>query len=123
MRCFENVAAHLEAAGVFVLELFVPDLARFERGQNLTLRTVELDSIGVSASLHDPVTQTIDVQDVELGEAGVRLYPARLRYAWPAELDLMARLAGLRLRERWSGWRGEPFTEASTRHVSVYGRV
>ena len=123
VRCFGNVAARLTGLGVVVLEAFVPDVTRFERGQHLAVRAVELHSITVSASTHDPVTQTIDVQDVEVGEAGARLYPARLRYAWPSELDLMARVAGLRLRERWSGWRREPFTQASTRHVSVYERA
>jgi hypothetical protein len=55
-----------------------------------------------------------------IGAAGIRLYPVEIRYAWPSELDLMARLAGMRLRERWGGWRHEPFTAASTRHISVY---
>lgn len=70
--------------------------------------------------MHDPVARTIDVQDVELSERGARLYPVRVRYASPPELDLIARLAGLRVRERWGGWSRERFTGASTRHVSVY---
>ena len=73
-------------------------------------------------SLHDPVTQVVTSQHVLLTEAGPRLYPVKIRYAWPGELDLMARLAGLRLRERWGGWDRSPFTAASGKHVSVYGK-
>jgi hypothetical protein len=68
------------------------------------------------------VTQTLDESHVTLTPSGVRLDPIVTRYAWPAELDLMARIAGLRLRERWGGWNREPFTAASKLHVSVYGR-
>ena len=57
-----------------------------------------------------------------LAAQGVRLYPIVTRYAWPSELDLMARIAGLRLKDRWAGWNGEPFTATSPRHVSVYAR-
>jgi hypothetical protein len=71
---------------------------------------------------HDPVAQTLDESHVELTAAGIRVAPIVCRYAWPSELDLMARLAGLRLRERWGGWAGEPFTGDSRLHVSVYGR-
>src|SRR5919198_176202 len=70
----------------------------------------------------DQVRQRITAQHVVIGGDGIRLYPVRLRYAWPSELDLMARLAGLRLRERWGGWRREPFSASSTQHVSVYER-
>ena len=71
---------------------------------------------------HDAVNQILNETHVHLSGDGVRLYPIVTRYAWPSELDLMARIAGLRLRDRWSGWNGEPFTSTSTRHVSVYGR-
>jgi hypothetical protein len=79
-----------------------------------------VDEVHLEASLHDPVEQRVRSQHVVLDERGIRFYPVQIRYAWPSELDLMARLAGLRLAERWSGWRGEPFTAASTSHVSVY---
>jgi hypothetical protein len=71
---------------------------------------------------HDPVTQRLYECHVALTAAGVRLNPIVTRYAWPSELDLMARIAGLRLRDRWAGWHREPFTAASRAHVSVYGR-
>jgi SAM-dependent methyltransferase len=91
--------------------------------QQLGVTRVTVDSVLLTASRHDPVGQRIDAQQIQFGPgAGFRLVPGVLRYAWPSELDLMARLAGLRLRERWGGWRREPFTAASTMHVSVYER-
>jgi hypothetical protein len=77
----------------------------------------------MTASHRDPIDQRIDSEHVVLTAGGIRLYPLSIRYAWPSELDLMARLAGLRLRlrERWAGWRREPFGADSTTHVSVYG--
>ncbi len=122
VRCFENVAQRLAPGGAFLVEAFVPDLTRFTRGQNLSTVRVELDGVMLDATKVDVAAQRVDSQHVVIAEEGIRLYPVRLRYAWPSELDLMARLAGLRLRERHGGWRGEPFTAASTRHVSVYER-
>jgi hypothetical protein len=83
---------------------------------------VDADSVVLAARRFDPVTQRMVAQQVQLSEAGLRLVPGVLRFAWPAELDLMARLAGLRLSQRWSGWKREPFTATSTMHVSVYER-
>jgi len=122
VRCFRNVAAHLTDAGVFVVEAFVPDLTRFTRQQCANVSRVAVDEIVLDVSHHDPPGQRIDSQHVVLGADGIRLLPVRLRYAWPSELDLMAQLAGLRLRDRWAGWRREPFSAASSVHVSVYGR-
>ncbi len=122
VRCFENVEDRLLEGGVFALEAFVPDPARFRPGR-LSVSNVELDSVRLEASHHDPVGQTIGGQTIELREDGARFVPYRMRYAWPADLDLMARLAGLSLRERWGGWRQEPFTRASPQHVSVYERA
>ena len=122
VRCFQNVAAHLTEDGVFVLEAFVPDLGRYRGGQSLETEAVGLDVVTIEACRHDPVAQRLDKVHVALSDAGARLYPVVLRYAWPTELDLMARLAGLRLRERWGGWNGEPFLATSGTHVSVYGR-
>ena len=123
VRCFRNVAPRLTEDGVFLIEAFVPDLARFVRGQHTQTRRVETDRVILHVSRHDPVLQQVTSQDIEICEAGTRLYPVVVRYAWPAELDLMARLAGLRLRHRWGGWQREPFTAASTTHVSVYERA
>ncbi len=123
VRCFENVAQRLAAGGAFLVEAFVPDLTRFVRGQNLSTVRVELDGVMLDATRVDTAAQRVDTLHVVIAEEGIRLYPVRIRYAWPSELDLMARLAGLRLRERHGGWHGEPFTAASTRHVSVYERA
>ncbi len=123
VRCFENVAAHLDASGVFLVDAFVPDVTRFDRGQEVRTRLPDLETVRLDVSTHDPMRQLVDFRHVLLSEAGIRVYPARLRYAWPSELDLMARLAGLRLRERWGDWRRGPFTSTSHAHVSVYERA
>lgn len=120
LRCFTAVPRHLAPGGAFVLEAFVPDLTRYTRGGHISPVGVETDSVEFDVSLHDAAAQQITTQHVILGAGGVRLYPVRLRYAWPSELDLMARLAGLTLRERWGGWAREPFTAEATRHVSMY---
>jgi hypothetical protein len=122
VRCFRNVEKRLDDVGVFVIEAFVPDLTRFDRHQRVEVTNVGADDVRLDTSRHDPIAQRIDAQHIVLGAAGPRLYPVRLRYAWPSELDLMARLAGLRLRERVSGWRGDAFTSESLGHVSIYER-
>jgi len=122
VRCFRNVAQRLTGDGVFVVEAFVPDPSRFDRRQRTGLNRMTVDEVVLDVSEHDALNQRIDSQHVILRAGGIRLLPVRLRYAWPAELDLMAQLAGLRLRDRWAGWRREPFTAASGVHVSVYGR-
>ena len=122
VRCFSSVARRLREGGVFVIEAFVPDLGRFEQDQTFRTSQVGADHVILEASTHDPVGQRIYAQSISLSEKGAKFYPVRLRYAWPSELDLMARLAGLRLRERWGGWQREPFTPSSVRHVSVYAR-
>jgi Methyltransferase domain len=121
VQCFANVARHLSLDGVFVIEAFVPDMTRFRARQNMQVIGMTEDDVRFDASQHDPVGQTVLSQHVFLSAEGVRMYPVRLRYAWPAELDLMARLAGLRLRERWSNWQRAPFTADAGKHISVYG--
>jgi hypothetical protein len=120
IRCFQNVAGHLRPSGVFVVEAFVPDLARYEGGQSLRTVHIDGDYVRIDAAQLDLVRQQITGQQVVLAEQGIRLYPVKLRYAWPAELDLMARLAGLRLRDRWAGWQKTAFSAESGKHVSVY---
>src|SRR5712691_4151298 len=122
LRCLTNVAAHLADGGVFVVEAFFPDLGRFDRGQRTQTTHLDAGSVMIDTSRHDPVEQRVDSHHVVITEEGTKLYPVSVRYAFPPELDLMARLAGLELQNRWGGWRREPFTANSPRHVSVYGR-
>ncbi len=121
VHCFRSVAEHLTERGVFLLEVFMPDFTMFDRQQAVRAIEVREEGIRLSASRHNPVAQEVVDQTVVLSEAGVRLYPLRLRYAWPSELDLMARLAGLSLRHRWGSWRRDEFTAQSEKHISVYG--
>jgi SAM-dependent methyltransferase len=122
VRCFENVAAHLGDDGVFLIEAFVPAyLHRLRNDQYVDAEAIEVDNVRLDVGRHDPVTQTLDESHVSLSRSGVKVFPIVCRYAWPSELDLMARIAGLRLVDRWGGWKSEPFTSTSQRHVSVYG--
>jgi ABC-type transport system substrate-binding protein len=123
VRCFENVAIHLTDDGSFVIETYVPAfLYRLQNEQYVEAEAIEVAEVRLDVLRHDAATQMIEESHVSLSAAGVHLNPVVQRYAWPAELDLMARLAGLRLKERWGGWSGEPFTATSSMHVSVYGR-
>lgn len=120
--CFAATARALRPGGAFVIECFVPDVTRFDRGQRTDTLAVTEDSATISLSRHDPVAQRITTQIVTLDEQGLRLRPVALRYAWPTELDLMAGQAGLQLEHRYGGWDRQPFTAASGSHVSVYRR-
>jgi SAM-dependent methyltransferase len=120
VRCIQSAGDHIGEDGVFVIEAFVPDLSRFARGQYVEATAVETDEARQDITRHDPVSQLATTQHVYLTEGGIKMYPVQVRYAWPSELDLMARLAGLRLRDRWSDWRRSPFTNTSTGHISVY---
>ena len=123
VRCFENAARHLARGGTFVLECRIPEAPARRYPRFVNAEHIALDSVTLEACQYDPVTQVLDKNHVQIGTDGVVLSPIRLRLAYPAEFDLMARIAGLRLRERWGGWNGEPFTAASWRHVSVYERA
>ncbi len=123
VRCFQNVAAHLTDDGAFVVEAYSPAyLYRRPDPGNVRTEAVEVDHVWLEVDRHDPVRQTLEESHVLLSPRGVRLYPIVQRYIWPAEMDLMARFAGLRLKERCGGWNREPFTASSDLHVSVYGR-
>lgn len=123
VRCFENVAAHLTDDGVFLVEAFTPTfLMRLRNDQYVDAEAISVSEVRLDVGRHDPVKQLLEESHVALSRDGVRVYPIVTRYAWPSELDLMARIAGLRLKERWGGWNREPFTGASNMHVSVYGR-
>jgi hypothetical protein len=123
VRCFENVAAHLADDGSFVVEAYVPSyLHRLRDDQYVDAEAIGLGEVRLDVGRHDPVGQLLDETHVTLSPDGVRLGPIVTRYAWPSELDLMARIAGLRLHERWGGWSREPFTATSRNCISVYGR-
>ncbi len=120
IRCLENVAARLTDGGAFVIDAFVPDVTRFHHQQAVTAQRVTADAVLLDVSRHDPVNQKVEGSHVFLTDSGVRLYPVCLRYAWPAELDAMALVAGLRLADRFGDYDRRPFDAGSTRHVSVY---
>jgi hypothetical protein len=118
VACFENAAAHLPGGGRFVIEARVPELQRLPLGQ--TVLPWRADPDGMSYYVYDTVTQRLSGRHYNFVDGRVEPNPIEMRYAWPSELDLMARLAGMRLEHRWAGWRREPFTALSPAHVSVY---
>jgi SAM-dependent methyltransferase len=120
VQCFRNVAEHLAPGGCFVIEAFVPDVTRFSGGQVNWATKVTTDQVELDVGRHDAAAQRVISQKVVITDGNVRLYPVQIRYCWPSELDLMAQLAGLRLRERWSNWKREPFTSESGQHISIY---
>ena len=99
---------------------FVPDLSRFTYGQSNFARKVTTDEVTLDVSQHHAATQNVISQQIVIRDGKIQMYPVQIRYCWPSELDLMAQLAGLRLRERWSNWKREPFTSDSGFHISVY---
>jgi SAM-dependent methyltransferase len=121
--CFRNVAKVLGPGGLFVIECFIQDLTMFDRGQRVATRALTEESVEMEYLIHDPVAQAVTYQRVTFGAQRTTLRPLRLRYCWPSELDLMAQLGGLRLRERYNDWDRSPFTAASRSHVSVYERA
>jgi SAM-dependent methyltransferase len=123
VRCFWNVATRLAPGGTFVIEGFVPDPSRFDRGQRTDTTAIGGDSVDLNCAVHDAARQRVDTRQYRLFEDGrFEVVPISVRYAWPSELDLMARLAGLRLRERYGGFDRRPFGSGSGSHVSVYER-
>ena len=124
LRCFENVAAHLTADGLFVVEAITPAwLYSLQNDQYVQAEMIEVDFVALDVARHDPVTQLLEESHVFLSRDSVRLNPIVTRYVWPSELDLMARIAGMRLKERWGGWNREPFTsDPRSNCVSVYGK-
>ncbi len=120
VRCFQNVARHLSREGVFLIEAFVPDLARFTARQTIRAIRIGEAEVRMEVSQLEPEGQLITSQHGQVTEKGTRFYPVKIRYAWPSEMDLMARLAGLQLKERWSDWKKGKFTSESGKHISVY---
>jgi hypothetical protein len=122
VRCFQRAAAHLEPGGRFVVEAWVPE--GLPPGESLRPRRLADGLMGLVIADNDPVAQVLSTVQVAMGtELGVRVFPVVHRYAWPSELDLMARLAGLELEARWAGWDRAPMEATSRNHVSVYRRT
>ncbi|MDN3021787.1 class I SAM-dependent methyltransferase [Streptomyces sp. S.PB5] len=118
VACFRNVAAHLAPGGCFVIEVMVPELRKLPPGQNAVPFHVGSRRLGFDT--YDVATQRMSSHHVSVVDGRGTYDEIPFRYVWPAELDLMAQLAGLRLRERWAGWTREPFTSDSSGHVSVW---
>jgi SAM-dependent methyltransferase len=118
VACFRNVAAHLEPGGCFLIEVGVPDLQRLPPGE--TVRPFHLSETRWGFDEYDLARQGLISHHLELFDGKAEQLSMPFRYVWPAELDLMAELAGMKLRDRWSGWKREPFTSDSRKHVSVW---
>jgi SAM-dependent methyltransferase len=118
VACFENVAAHLDPGGTFVIEVGLPGIRWLPPGETVRAFTVTPTRLGFDE--YDVASQGLVSHHYWLEDGAFEERSIPFRYVWPAELDLMGRLAGMRLRERWSGWRREPFTSDSTKHVSVW---
>jgi len=116
IACFENVAAHLDRGGRFVAEIMLPELQRLGPGERFLPFDVTPEHLGFDE--YDLVNQGLTSHHYDPRDGSYSTFPGR--YLWPSELDLMARLAGMELRERWSDWNREPFTAESTKHVSVW---
>jgi SAM-dependent methyltransferase len=121
VECFRNVAAHLEPGGCFVIEVGVPALQRLPPGETVRAFTVSPTRLGFDE--YEIAAQILYSHHYWVVDGRLETFSAPFRYVWPSELDLMARLAGMTLRERWSGWNREPFTSDSTTHVSVWEKT
>lgn len=122
VACFQNAARHLSDDGAFLIEAAVPS-AWIDPPHYVRPEWVAADAVGFDVARYDPVTQILEENHVRISSEGISFGPIVCRLAWPAELDLMARLAGLTLSERWGGWHKQPFTADSQLHVSVYRRT
>ena len=118
VACFRNVAAHLEPGGCFVIEVVVPGLRRLPPGE--TFQPFDVSPTHLGFDEYDVARQGLVSHHYWIDGGEVEVFSPPFRYVWPSELDLMAQLAGMTLRERWSGWTREPFTSESTKHVSVW---
>ena len=118
VACFRNVAAHLEPGGCFVVEVGVPELQRLPPGE--TIRAFHVSESRWGFDEYDVANQGLTSHHFEIVDGRVERLSIPFRYAWPAEFDLMAELAGMRLPDRLSGWKREPFTSESRKHVSIW---
>ncbi len=120
VACFANAARHLTRGGAFLVEAWVPDIAAFRHNRLVRPRVMGGERISIETAELDPVEQMMRTTQAVFTNGSVRLYPANHRYAWPAELDLMAQMAGFGRETRWADWSGAPFTGESRAHVTVY---
>ena len=118
VACFQNVADHLQDGGRFVVEVGIPQLQRLPPGE--TVRPFNISELHLGFDEYDVAAQGLVSHHYSIIDGKLEVRSIPFRYVWPSELDLMARLAGMRLSERWSGWAREPFTSESTQHVSVW---
>jgi SAM-dependent methyltransferase len=118
VACFANVAAQLEPGGCFVIEVIVPQLQRLPPGETVRAFAVTPEHLGFEE--YDVATQMAYSHHYWVVDGQLETMSAPFRYVWPSELDLMARLAGMTLRERWSDWACPPFASDSRSHVSVW---
>lgn len=123
VACFQSVSEQMNDRGKFVVEALVPQPGSYTDGRKVTVADVDGNHVILNVGVLDSAAQTLMTQQVALSENSVELFPNTIRYAWPAELDLMARLARLRLTARWSDWTGAPFDQRSPRHISIYERA
>ena len=120
LDCFAAVATALRPGGRFVVSAFVPDIARFDRGQRTSVLETGIDRVILDTAVHHPVEQRVEATHIVIADGRADLYPVALRYIWPSEFDLMGRMVGLELEHRWGGWDQSPFTNESGAHVSVW---
>ena len=118
VACFENAAAHLRRGGYFVIEVFVPELRRLQPGEKYLPFHVTPEHLGFDEI--DVLTQICESNHYFVRPEGMQYFKSRHRYAYPAEFDLMARIAGLTLHERWADWNRTRFTAESRAHISVW---
>lgn len=122
VRCFQNVATHLAPNGVFVIEAFVPDLTRFTGGQAVRVTQIRDHEVHIDVTQLEAEKQVVNTQHMVITKHETQFYPVKLRFTWPTEMDLMARISQLQLKARWGDWKKNAFTSASRMHISVYGR-
>ena len=121
VSCFQNAASHLDPGGSFVIEVMTPALQRIPFGETNHVFDFRNDHWGIDT--YDVVSQTLTSHHMKVRDQQAELSSTPFRYVWPSELDLMARIANLKLKARWGGWRKEPFTNTSRYHVSVWEKI
>lgn len=121
LTAIEQAAAHLTPDGTFIVETDLPDLARSDSsGRTLNTGGVERNRVFIEAAMHDAAAQRIRTQTIILSEQGIQMFPLMMRYFWPSELDLMAKLAGLRLETRYGNWDRSLYSRDSSRQISIF---